>query len=75
MYLGLDKDIFQSRIFAIYKDPDDDCSVVSTVFPGQPVTFDSNEFDQNGCLNMTKWFGKYWDKTMNDVRGSVLLDA
>ena len=34
MYLGLDKDIFQSRIFAIYKDPDDDCSVVSTVFPG-----------------------------------------
>ena len=24
---------------------------------------------------MTKWFGKYWDKTINGARGSVLLDA
>ena len=34
MYLGLDKDIFQLRIFAIYRDPDDDCSEVATTFPG-----------------------------------------
>ena len=65
MYLGLDKDIFQARIFAVYQDPENPCSVVTTVFPGQPIHYGAEDFDQDGCLDLPKWFGPYWDKTIN----------
>ena len=73
MYLGLNKDVYQARVFAIYQDPIDNCNVVVTTFPGQQIDFHS--YDENGCLNLTAWFGRYWEKTIKDERGQVELES
>ena len=74
MYLGLNKNIYQARVFAIYRDPHDECNVVVMTFPGQSIDFGDN-YDDKGCLNMTKFFGRYWDKTINDELGVVELES
>ena len=45
MYLGLDKNIFQARIFAIYRDPDEPCKEVVATFPGQNIEIGDKYFD------------------------------
>ena len=72
MYLGLNQDIFQARIFAIYVDPDNNCDVVVTTFPGQEIDFGTYE-KSNGCLNITDWYGEQWDKTAKKATRAVNL--
>ena len=62
MYLGLNKDITQARIFAIYVDPEDECNYVVTTYPGQAIEFSEEHYDENNCLNIHSWFGTVWDK-------------
>ena len=76
MYLGLNKDITQARIFAIYVDPEDECNYVVTTYPGQAIEFSEEHYDENNCLNIHSWFGTVWDKQIQiSERSSVNIQT
>ena len=49
-YMGLNHDVTQHGMFALYVDPKNPCSVVVMTYPGWHVEFDN--YDENGCLDI-----------------------
>ena len=49
-YMGLNHDVTQNGMFALYVDPENPCSVVLMTYPGWHIEFDN--YDENGCLDI-----------------------
>ena len=47
---GLSHDFTQARMWSIFVDPENPCSIVVMTFPGQRVEFD--KYDEHGCLDL-----------------------
>ena len=50
--MGLNHDVTQDAMYAIYVDPENPCNVVQMTYPGWHVEF--NNIDENGCLDLYK---------------------
>ena len=71
---GLAHNFQQARMWSIYVDPDNPCSIVVMTFPGQRVEFD--RYDEGGCLDVVSQYpdiyrtNKLWQiQTYKDMFG------
>ena len=58
-YMGLNHDVTQNGMFALYVDPENPCSVVLMTYPGRHIEFDN--YDENGCLDIRKEYPALFD--------------
>ena len=59
--IGLEHSFNQARLWIIYIDPQDSCSIAVMTYPGQEVFFDSSMYTEYGCLDLRRRFPYIYD--------------